>query len=236
MEIALEESLEAKEGQSRCWQVADRVWLAPNVGGRAGLEEITKAAADWAENCGSDVVRCQMMAVWGMLYRWTGRFHEAIEAFESAIAMSIEVHGNLHQVPQCYSCLAEAHMAVGNREAAYAALAEAEAACRGLGAPNQDLRVEVTRARLQLADPDGDLSLADEAISAAEILMDRLDLAIWRPSLLELRAARAEAGEELAARDRMLEDARAAYLSFGDDLRASTVSANPLPTLPPLLN
>lgn len=236
MEIALEQSLEAKEGQSRCWQVADRVWLAENVGGRAGLEEIITAAADWAEDCGSDVVRCQMMAAWGMFYRWTGRFQESVAIFERAIAMAIEVHGNLQQLPQCYSCLAEAQMAIGNREAAYAALAEADTACRGVGAPNQDLRVQVAYARVQLADPSGDLSLANEAISEAEILMKRLELAVWRPSLLELRASWADAANEPATRDRMLDEARSAYLSFGDDLRAKTVSANPLPILPPLLN
>jgi hypothetical protein len=115
-------------------------------------------------------------------------------------------------------------------------LAEADAACRGVGAPNQDLRVQVAHARVQLADPNGDLSLANEAISAAETLMERLELAVWRPSLLELRAAWADAANEPATRDRMLDDARSAYLSFGDNLRASTVSANPLPILPPLLN
>jgi class 3 adenylate cyclase/tetratricopeptide (TPR) repeat protein len=236
MESALDQSLEAKEGQSRCWQVADRVWLAQNVGGRAGLEEITTEAADWAENFGSDVVRCQMMAAWGVLHRWTGRFHDAIATLEGAIAMSIEVHGNRHQAPQCYSSLAEAYMAIGDTEAAYTALTEADAGCRGGGAPNQNLRVQVAHARVQLADPNGDHAIAGEAISRAESLMEELKLAIWRPSLLELRAAWAEATGEHPTRDQMLEEARSAYHSFGDDLRASAVSANPLPILPPMLN
>ncbi len=232
MEAALQEAIEAEEGQSRCWQVADRIWLAEQIGGSGGLEEILTDAADWAENCGNDVVRSQMKAARGVFYRWMGRFEEAVANFEEAIAMSIEVKGNLHAAPQSYACLAEARIALGDASGAYHALADADVAVARVDAPNQHLRVCVARARVHLTDPKGDRSLAREAIDRAETLAGELGLVAWNPSLYELRAAWAEITDDLAARDAALVKAKEAYAAFGDRIRADAVSANALPLLP----
>lgn len=232
MSAALADALEAEEGQSHCWQVCDRVWLAEQVGGSEGLEEIAANAVRWAEDRGGDVVRTQMLGTWATLCRWTGRFEEAVEVFEKSIEMALGAHAVVHMVPQCLAGLAEARIALGDAAAAHDALAEADKIRARLDAPNQDLRVLVAHARVQLADPKGDRSVAASALGEAEKLVERLGLLVWHPGLLELRAALADATGRHEDRDEALAEAARLYARYGDDRRAEAVSASPLPLLP----
>lgn len=232
MAAALRESLAAEEGQSRCWQVNDRVWLAEHVGGRDGLEEMTTAAVRWAEERGSDVVCAQMRMATAILQRWLGNFVEAAACFEDAISLSRQAHAAVHMLPSCFAALAECRAAVGDRVGACEALEEARIEAARVNAPPQDLRLAVARARCALRAAPLDAEAALAGIEDAERLALRLGLAIWRPSLSQLRAAWADSVANVEVRDEALARAAAQHRHFGDEKRALAVRATAIPVLP----
>jgi adenylate cyclase len=222
---------EQDESQLLCWQASDRVWLAERVGPTKGIVELSDEALQIAERRGSDSMLAQALGARGAALRIAGRYVEAIAQFERALAVSSEGHVVRIYDPQCWAGLAEALHAERSESEARSALAAGLESAARLGAPPQQIRVEVARARLALGRRPPDVEEACSAIERAEALAERMGAALWLPALAELRAGCAEARGDAADRDAALGEAAAAWRAMGDPERAQRATTDPIHAL-----
>jgi adenylate cyclase len=231
MERAATRARASDDQQILCWQLHDRIWLAELVGPIQGLAELAEEALEIAERRGSDSMLTQALGAQGAAWHVAGRFEKAITAWERALTVSRERNAARIYEPQCLAALAEAHLAVGDPDAAERRLAGALESAGRLGSAPQEIRAQIARARLRLAGRAADRADAAAALDRADALAEEIGGSAWRPVLSELRAACAAAAGDSAGRDARLREAALRWCEMGDPERAARASPEPIRAL-----
>ncbi len=185
-----------------------------------------QAQLDLAEQFGSSTFRSTARDSLGIAYVMNGRFDDAIEMFEQALAIVREKATMLQAEPVILCNLSEAYLGAGNRSRAVKTAAEAVAIARERGTRMHQCRALLFHARALLraegAKPKAEIgSLLDQAMAIVELTGGRGYEPFIREEMAELYRA---AGDMERYRSE-LETARSLYEQSGAVLQAQRLAA-----------
>ena len=212
--------------ESEGWALS---WLgaAADVAGdvEAGLGPCQRSL-EIAEKIGSPFSRAGAYYRLGVLIGGAGRWAEAIEMLEQALAIARECRTYLEAEAALVAALAEACLGAGDLVRARALAEESVALGRRIGAPLYFLPALRALAHVLLVEADAAAAPAiRDALSEADRLIDETGATSLAPLVLLDRAELARLEGDAGARQRLLEEAKALFAGLGAPMRVRQIDA-----------
>ena len=212
--------------ESEGWALA---WLgaAADLAGdvESGLGPCQRAL-EIAEKIGSPYSRAGAYYRLGVLVGGAERWAEAIETLEQALAIARECRTYLEAEAAIVAALAEACLGAGDVARARALAEESVVLGRRIGAPLYFF--PALRALVHVLLVEGGAAAAPairDALRAADQLIDEIGATTLTPLVLLDRAALARTEGHTAARQRLLEEAKALFAGLGAPMRVQQIDA-----------
>jgi adenylate cyclase len=212
--LALAESLE--EGELLGWLDHAATWLAYTRGDTASVLHHGRRSLEIAKKINKDSSLVIGYFSLGNSYLMAGQATDACEALLASAGVARDRSTFVAFLPQVLSVLAEAQLAVGEREAAEASAREAIDRASAGGCDYYEAHAQISLARVLLRD-DAPAPVAEieTALDRAEELVERTGGRSLSPRILELRGRRAAARGDGKAADGLLREALELYRAIG---------------------
>ena len=183
-------------------------------------------ALEIAEKIGSPFSRAGAYYRLGVLVGGAGRWAEAIETLEQALAIARECRTFLEAEAALVAALAEACLGAGNLVRARALAEESVALGRRIGAPLYFFPALRALAHVLLVEAGAAAAPAiRDALSEADRLIAETGATSLAPLVLLDRAELARLEGDTAARQRLLEKGKALFAGLGAPMRVQQIDA-----------
>jgi tetratricopeptide (TPR) repeat protein len=204
------------------WSLSVAVDLAYLRGDLEHVRDFAHQAVEAAERCGSQALVSYAYHFLGLAHCVRGEWEAAVPALERAGAIARETGTNIIMMPTGMSRLAEAHLALGDRDRALAVARESLAIP---GSSMGRISAAIGLARVLLAGVDeSDRDEARELLSAALDAIAESGFVAEEPFARAELARLAERAGDAAARERELREAQRLWSDMGATGHAERVA------------
>jgi tetratricopeptide (TPR) repeat protein len=207
---------ESRELEVFTWVQVARAGVAYACGDSESTLEHGRRSLEIAEKLGNESSRMLAYAVLGSAYLVKGRPAAARDALRESAAIVRDRRTQVAMLPEVLALLAEAHLALGERNEAVATAREGIELARAGGCYYYEAQAQLVLAAALLA-TDGVVPRAEieSALERAEQLVESIAARSLSPRILEQRGRLAAACGDAAAAKRALEEALDLYRVIG---------------------
>jgi class 3 adenylate cyclase len=224
-ERTLHLALQERDYENAAWTLMDQTWLATLAGEQREVLDRARRAFEISEKVGSSFNRMLANNSLSWAFMANEEWQGAVEGAERTLAIIRESGVGKIWEPWPLTCLARAHLGMGEVARARARAEEGITVARRLGTPLYEIDLLVAHANALLrVQGDREREQIEEDLSRAQALVEETGGRVREPSIHESRAELARLLGEHAAHQRELREAHRLFTEMGATGHAERVA------------